>query len=157
MIVFTIVISLLIFSSCYKTIQDFEKMRESGENTVITIFNYDLEKVFVGAKFVFIHSEYYRIRRLYHMFHFVDEEKFIYYGQGGVVFLSFYFTPLKESKTKMEGVSNGGTYADTMRRVFTDELKYYLENGEEAYKIYTHEEKLKRSKEFEDAEMKGRY
>ncbi|PQP34583.1 hypothetical protein C6A37_07035, partial [Desulfobacteraceae bacterium SEEP-SAG9] len=141
---------LLLCLSCAST-QTLERKKAAGDYTV-AIYNYDWEKVYDAMKFVWRHSEDWLISMTYANYDidYAKEEKKIWIKVAGFgVDMGIFFEPQDKTKTRVVfvlGGASGGLGRGMKTRRFIDETHFYLENGEEAYRKYTHEEMIKRKK-----------
>jgi hypothetical protein len=142
------IVFLLFLTSC-ATIQDLERKKNEGDFTV-EFYNYGWEQVYGAIKFVFRHSEDSLLSSIYRECNidYAHEEKTIWIKiLLGPVYMGIYFEPQDESKTKVIFVKGGtpalGISGIRIKRL-NNETHFLLDNGEEAYRKYTHEEYLKR-------------
>lgn len=152
---------LLIFSflaiSCATHPKDFEKKIEA-EDYIDAIFDYPWEQVYDAIIFVWKHSE---DRLIADKFKYcvwdytrVDKTMFCRTRSGWhatqyYLGIGIYFEPQGESKTRVmfvQGSFFGGVAGEARITRIVEESRFYLKNGEEAYRKYTHEESLRTKK-----------
>jgi hypothetical protein len=130
------------------TVQDIERKRAAGD-FIVANYDYNWKKVFNAIEFVFRHSEVFPISERYRaaVIDYAEDEKAIWvkYTYEGSMDMGIFFVPLGESETKVEfvkGAFTGAAWRTTAIRYLIDESKFYLENGEEEYRKFTHQNQL---------------
>ena len=118
-------------------------MHFEKEDPIKITFNYDLEKVYSAVKFVLSNSEDRWIRNYSGGIGYI-EEKTIMLNIGNRRDIEIYFNHLGEQGTKVKFVITQLFQAKMAGKRLIDELQYYLEYGEEAFKKYTKSNALKR-------------
>lgn len=145
---YLIIILVLLCFSC-ASVRDIENRRKAGKSIII-YYEYDWETVYDAICYISRHSENELVLTLNTM-DFAKEEKTIWYDDPlfhkYYKFLGIFFTPINKQKTKVEFVKaylieNIEVYHKMINQIIK-ESKYYLENGSTAYKIYTHQNRLK--------------
>jgi hypothetical protein len=139
-------ISMLLSFSCLPvtTVQDIEK-KTASEDFIGIPYEHDWEKVYDAIRFVWSHSEVLPISLRY------QESNTDYSRQERAIWVRFKGERSIDMAILLESRGAKKTYvqfvegdpADYLRseaiQYMIDELKFYLENGEKAYKKYTHE------------------
>ncbi|MFH1236279.1 MAG: hypothetical protein V1685_05080 [Parcubacteria group bacterium] len=150
MIILTI--SFVFLFSC-ATIHDIETKKAEGD-AVIETFNYSYEEVFDAIKFVIRHSENWIVnlssRSTVADYNKEDKVIVINIVTMASVDMGIFFEPSDNSRTKVffvEGAFTGAAWRGTKIKAIIEEAQYYLANGEEAYRKYTHEKEEKRKEE----------
>ena len=133
-------------------ISKLEAKRAKGKATSI-VYEYDWETVYDAAQFVIRHSENYIVYA--NGFDYAKEEKAIYFiGPGPGV--GFFFKPLEDNRAEVDYVKIGVyTTPSAIVNAVIEELPYLLENGQKAYREYTHKLKLQKERERQE-ERKNR-
>jgi hypothetical protein len=151
-----VVVLAFVAPSCAKNVADLEKKIAKGDY-IQDIYNYPFEEVYDAVAFVWSHSEDMLIYRAFArcVFDYRRESKVILcrtkHGDTNVFYLSMgiFLEPQGESKTRVMFVQShtfGGERGRTRIERIIDESHFYLRNGEEAYRKYTHEESLRTKK-----------
>jgi predicted metal-binding protein len=142
LIVFMVVISLFICTSCHSV-----KGNADEEGHIKIILNYDLEKVYSTTKFILMNSEDRWIRNYSHYpgeIDYAEAENAIFLSVSDRRDVEIYFIPSGKQSMKVTFVITQLLQAKMAGKRLIEELQYYLENGEEAYMKYTKNEALKR-------------
>lgn len=148
-----IVLSLILLIPACASIHDIEKKKAEGD-AIIEVYNYPLEEVFDAIQFVIRHSENFFVSPMTRVgvIDFNREDKIIIANivSMGSIDMGIFLEPIEESKTKayyVKGAFTGAAWRGTRIKEIIDESKYYVTNGETAYRKYTHEKEEKRKEE----------
>jgi hypothetical protein len=155
--VLPLLVFVLLGLSCTTQTKDFRKKIEAGDYTDAA-YDYPWEQVFDAIAFVWRNSEDSLIASMYArcVWDIGRESKMMlcktksgWHATALYLSIGIYFEPKEESKTKVMfvyGVFYGGEVGEARTERIIDESSFLLENGEEAYRKYTHVESLRTKK-----------
>ena len=139
-------ISMLLCLSCAPTttVQDIEEKRASEDFVGIT-YEYDWVQVYRAIMFVWKHSELSPISHSYRESDtdYAQAERAIWVRLKGEssIDMAILFEPRGGSRTYVQFIEGNIPYYWRSKTIqyMIEESKFYLENGEKAYRKYTHE------------------
>jgi hypothetical protein len=143
-----LLMSLSVCLSCapITTIEDIKNKRASGDYLGVS-YNYSLEEVYDAIKFVWEHSEVFPISLIYAESNtdYAREQRAIWVKPKGEhsIDIAIFLETRGISRTYVqfiEGEHPEDYWRSIPSQYIIDESKFYLENGEQAYKKYTHQE-----------------
>jgi hypothetical protein len=125
---------------------DIKNQRASGDYLGVS-YNYSLEEVYDAIKFVWEHSEVFPISLMYaeSNTNYAREERAIWVKPKGErsIDIAIFFETRGISRTYVQFVESEHPedyWRSKAIQYIIDESKFYLENGEQAYKKYTRQE-----------------
>lgn len=140
-------VSIFLYYSCapITSVEDIEKKRVSG-NRIGVFYKYNWEEVYDAIKFVWSNSEVFPVSLRYRdsVTDYARKERAIWIRLTGErsIDMGIFLEPHGASGTYVDFVE--GDPPDYWRsktfQYLVDESKFFLENGEEAYRKYTHEQ-----------------
>jgi hypothetical protein len=147
-------ISMLLCFSCAPTttVQDIEKKRASEDFVGVT-YEHDWVQVYRAIMFVWKHSEVSPISHGYRESDtdYAQDERAIWVRFKGEssIDMAILFEPRGDSRTYVQFIEGDTPYYWRSKAIqyMIDESKFYLENGEKAYRKYTHEKQETLKKE----------
>ena len=139
-------ISMLLCSCCVPitTVQDIEK-KKASEDFVGVSYEYNWSQVYDAIMFVWKHSEVSPISNGYQESDtdYALDERAIWVRLRGdsSIDVAIFFEPRGDSRTYVQFVEGDTPYYWRSKAIqdMIDESKFYLKNGEKAYRKYTHE------------------